>query len=57
MEVPGNVEITPLKEAKYVEVRGICGESGEVIMREYTNLKENFGISLLIQIWKPTTRL
>lgn len=28
VEVPGNVEIGSLKQAKFVEVRGICGESG-----------------------------
>lgn len=39
VEVPGNIEVGPLKSAKFVEVRGLCGDSGEIVMREYTDLK------------------
>jgi len=28
VEVPGNVDAAPLREIKYIEVRGVCGESG-----------------------------
>ena len=43
VEIPANVEVGPIKEAKFVEVRGVSTEGGDVVLREYTNLKDNFG--------------
>lgn len=39
VEVPGNIEMGPLKEIKYLEVRGISNEHGELVMKQYTDLK------------------
>ena len=33
-----------MKEVKYIEVRGMSGENGEISMREFTDLKDNFDL-------------
>lgn len=33
VEVPGNIDLDELKKVKFIEVRGICGESGDILMR------------------------
>lgn len=49
VEVPGTIEAERLKAVKFIEVRGTTSESGDILMREYTNMKDNFGRWILMQ--------
>lgn len=43
VQIPPHIEISSLKDIKYIEVRGLAEENDEISMREFTDLKENFG--------------
>ena len=42
--MPNSIEPSSLKEVKYIEVRGMSGENGEISMREFTDLNDNFDL-------------
>ena len=46
--VPSHIERNSLKEIKFIEVRGVFEENGEISMKEYTDLKDNFGTIFMV---------
>jgi len=41
--VPESLECAELRNIKFIEVRGYTEEDGMVTLKEYTNLRDNFG--------------
>ena len=53
VRVPSHIETNSLKAIKFIEVRGVAEENGEISMKEYTDLRDNFGtIFMVIQTSK-----
>ena len=48
VRVPSHIESNSLKEIKFIEVRGVFEENGEISMKEYTDLKDNFGTIFMV---------